>query len=256
MNFRSLPFLWLCVAAACCRVLQAGPIPASKPTTFPDWWFERDIIARIPAQAANPSPVYPTHYPAADDFSVANIGQFKKVATAAAEELNAKLPAPGAGSEINALVASWIAAPGPSVVRDDFAALNEGQLKAVAKLFYDRLLSVGQPPSFVSFAEPYPWSISASDDDAFALVNLGQVKRAFSFIVISPAEVEDPYLKDSDGDGIPDGWEIEQGLDPFDSADADNMSGGQTYLQIYTGSLGIDADPLQANSLGLVVYSP
>jgi len=97
----------------------------------------------------------------ADDYAAANLGQLKHIASRAAAEMNARLPS-GAGTEINALVAQWQAAPAPGVVRDDFAALNLGQLKAVAKPFYDRLFSAGYPVG-------YPWAGQSPDDYALAI---------------------------------------------------------------------------------------
>lgn len=66
----------------------------------------------------------------------------------------------------------------------------------------------------------------------------------------------DPYLADFDGDGIPNGWELENGLDPFSAADAAQMSGDLTNLQVYLQSLGAGGNPVTANPAGLVVYSP
>lgn len=66
----------------------------------------------------------------------------------------------------------------------------------------------------------------------------------------------DPYAADFDADGIPNGWEIETGLDPFNSADAANTSGGLTYLELYQQSLGAGGDPATANVAGLIVYAP
>ncbi len=66
----------------------------------------------------------------------------------------------------------------------------------------------------------------------------------------------DPYGDDFDGDGIPNGWEIEQGLDPFNPADAAHTSRGFTYLELYQQSLGGGVDPTTANVAGLIVFSP
>jgi len=55
----------------------------------------------------------------------------------------------------------------------------------------------------------------------------------------------DPFNTDTDADGIPDGWEIQFGLNPRNPADALIIaSGGLSYLQAY--QMGIDPnDPLQ-----------
>ena len=155
----------------------------------PAWWSERGVVNGQPA----------------DDYAVANLGQLKHVASKAAAELNAHLPG-GAGAEIDNLVASWRAAPAAGVTRDDFAAVNLGQLKAVAKRFYDRLISV-------HYLEAYPWANGQPDD--YASANLGQLKYLFSF----------DLTRDSDGDGLPDWWELAAGLDPNDPGDASLLTG-------------------------------
>lgn len=255
-RFRSLT--GLCLILLGLSGSFAGPIPANKPAHYPDWWFERDVIPRLPAHAANPAPTWPNHYPASDDYAVANIGQLKALAVAAAAELNILLPA-GAGSNITTLVGPWQAAPAVGVARDDFAVVNQGQLKAVASHFYDRLRQVGYFGPPLSGADRYPWTIGTNDDNAFSAVNLGQLKFIFSFIrtVSNTTSLSlDAYLADEDLDGMPNGWEVEHGLDPFDAADANLLNGAMTNLQAYQQTLGIGGDPAIINPLGLMVYSP
>lgn len=247
------PLAWLYIVLAL-PILHAGPIPTNQPAAFPDWWFERDVIPRLPSAAGNPSPAWPTDYPTADDYAAANLGQLKLIASKAAEELAATLPSPGAGLAIQSMTTAWQSAAPVGVTRDDFSALNQGQLKAVAKLYYDRFSEVGYRPSFLSPAQKYPWSSATADDDAYALVNLGQLKRVFSFFSASP--YFDAYLADADSDGIPNGWEIERGLDPFDPADASASNGGFTYLEIYQQSLLFGGDPATANFAGFVLSTP
>jgi hypothetical protein len=136
------------------------------------------------ARAVAPGPAWWTQHGvldpdgARDDFAAANIGQLKYLATqadAALDEAEAASPVPlssaqaQAKSAIDAMTAEWSALPLPEVPRDDFLALNAGQLKHVAALFYDRL---GLPP---------PWAGAAPLGDDFRLVNVGQLKQAFSF---------------------------------------------------------------------------
>jgi len=66
----------------------------------------------------------------------------------------------------------------------------------------------------------------------------------------------DPYAADFDTDGIPNGWEIEHGLNPFDSADAATINNGISNLVFYQQSLGAGADPSTINPSQLIVYSP
>ena len=47
-----------------------------------------------------------------------------------------------------------------------------------------------------------------------------------------------PAPLDSDGDGIPDAWEIAHGLNPRDAADAAKPdASGYTHLEVYVNSL-------------------
>ena len=131
--------------------------------------------------------------------------------------MDAKLSG-GAGDALHSLITSWSA---PSSSRNDFAPVNLGQLKNIAKPFYDRLIAAG-------LAQAYPWASATNPQDDFAAANVGQVKNLFSFELAAA----DP-LYDSDGNGLPDAWELQYfgrvGVDPAADADFD----GQTNLQEY-----------------------
>lgn len=168
---------------ACLALLSfgyAGPVPDDKPTHYPDWWFERDVIPRLPAHATNPNPIWPDHYPPTDDFSAANIGQLKNLAFLAAEDMDIKLPG-GSGPVLPTLTAAWLQESEFEVPQNDYTALNQGQLKYIASLFYDRLEDIGYTGHPLTSGTSYPWSGMATDDDSYALVNLGQLKYIFSF---------------------------------------------------------------------------
>jgi hypothetical protein len=66
------------------------PIPTGAPTYYPNWWFSRGIILRTDSTVT--SPVWPTNYPAADDYSAINQGQLKNLALQAYHELTSVLP--------------------------------------------------------------------------------------------------------------------------------------------------------------------
>jgi hypothetical protein len=181
---------------------------ATKPAHYPDWWFERDVIVRKPEEMSNLDPQWPLHYNAPDDFGIANIGQLKLIASKAAEEMDAALPAIGAGPAIHSLLAGWDPELG-GVDRDDYAVLNQGQLKYVAQLFYDRLADFNYSGPPLSGGAHYPWTDGSNpeataDDDSYAAVNLGQLKYVFSFVLAAAVPVGD-----SDGDGLPDDWEVQ-----------------------------------------------
>jgi len=187
--FRELTAAWL----------VAGLLLQSATAVAPEWWATRGVFK---AGAA------------ADDYAVANLGQLKNIAQKAAQEMEEGLFG-GAGEEINALIASWDAAPAAAVSRDDYAAVNLGQLKRVAKPFYDRLADGG--------SVAYPWSGTAADDHAIA--NVGQLKRVFSFTIVE---------FDSDNDGLPDAWEMQMfgnlDQDAADDFDLDGLTNLEEFL--------------------------
>ncbi|MCW1885038.1 DUF1800 family protein [Luteolibacter flavescens] len=189
-SFRQVPLLhrplllslaFGCVGSFLPTQLLAGPVPSDKPVHFPAWWFERDVIKRLDPPAA--TPLWASgHYPASDDFATVNEGQLKTMVAAAVAEMNSRLPdevdgagtSDGAGRALNNLVASWNAAPAPGITREDFAAVNVGQLKAVSSMIYGRLRAVGYPD--LSF-----WSNVLGNANDYAAANLGQVKYLLSF---------------------------------------------------------------------------
>ncbi len=359
-------------------LLCAGPIPAGKPAAYPDWWFERDVIPRLPAAAAKTSPSWPADYAAADDYAVANIGQLKAIANQAAVALDYAYP-DGIPDSLRGIIVKWItpvpATPtiqqgllgtyygnvalagtpalsrrevidfdwgygspastlpsdqysvrwtgyfvpsvsgsyvlqtnsddgvrlwlghekliddwtdhgastretpsldlvagkkyaikleyyengGGAVIqlkwqqpgssdfsiipfsqlystdtygyddliaylayleeppRDDFAALNQGQLKHIAGLFYARLVELGYQGAPLAGGQTRPWTTgTTSDDDDYALVNLGQLKRVFSFSLASLT------IPNADADGLSDAEEAAFGSSGTATNDFDN----------------------------------
>jgi hypothetical protein len=190
---------------------------------YPDWWFERDVIIRKPSSV---TAIWPGDYFQADDYAVANLGQLKHVTVQAKAELEALLGEAGPGEKISNLVQSW-SLPAPlNVVRDDYGVLNQGQLKFIAGLFYERLHDFGYVGAPLEAGQISPWDGASQPPDSFAAANLGQLKFLFSF---------DPkiWVTDTDQDGMEDHWESAHGLDPANSADAsfDTEGDGVSNLQ-------------------------
>lgn len=119
---------------------------------YPAWWAERGVIN--------------TASPVTNDFAVATQGQVKWIVRRAMDELNDVLPN-GAGSAVVNRVAafSWT---------NNYRVVNQGQLKSVAAVIYDRLIAVG-------YTNDYPWTATTNDDRNYAAANQGMVKNLFSF---------------------------------------------------------------------------
>lgn len=148
--------------------LWAAPIPSGKPSNYPSWWFSQGVI--VPSNPTNNIPAWSTDYPASDDYAVVNQGQLKNFATKAYAELQAHAPASvwstTQGTALTTLITSWTLTGG-----DNYAAINLGQLKTVAKPFYDVLILIG-------YTSSYPWTGTADD---YAAANIGQLKHIFNF---------------------------------------------------------------------------
>ncbi len=203
-NMRSLRFLAAkLLLAALISFTWTPEILAQAPS----WWVSWGVVN--------------TNYPA-KDFAPANIGQLKWFATNAFKELQSNFPG-GAGTSVLAVVSSFSA-------YSNFVAVNVGQLKYVAKPFYDRLIAEG-------YTNSYPWTTNTTtDDEDFAPANIGQVKYVFNFDI----------THDSDGDGMPDWWELAHGLNPTNNADAASDADGDHFLNIY--EYVHNSDPSSSNS--------
>lgn len=208
--FREITALLLLLALLLQSATAVAPGPA--------WWGSQSVL---------------DPYALADDYAIVNVGQLKYMAAKAAAAMEAALPG-GAGETINTLVAGWNAPPAAGVTRDNYLAVNQGQLKHVAAPFYDRL------------GLPYPWAGSGGIQDDYHLVNLGQLKHVFSFALnfrtagqgaaqipaatlaaalaqwqALPVKPAGSSTDDFDGDGIPNLQEYLMGRPLFDPLDID-----------------------------------
>ena len=168
---------------------------------MPPWWVSTGVV----------DPAIP-----ADDYAAVNQGQLKNFAAKAAVEMTSKYGDAGVGTDIPALVSSFETVSSGQTI-DDYAVVTLGQLKRVAKPFYERLFAAGHITSLPVWLTP-----NASEDD-YVAVNCGQVKTAFNFSIIqidAPA-AEDP---DSDHDGLSD--EIERNVTHTDPNDPDSDDDG------------------------------
>ena len=238
--------------------------------SVPQWWVERGIVVSADGEASSAT--------IDENYSVANVGQLMNIAKLAADELNDKVPnsaagfSGGAGSEITALVSAF---PIYNANKPDanYVAVNIGQLKYVSKSFYDRLWeiesaypnSVTWPTGMTFFSggtdstnHKYPWTAlpastasnyAAEMDKNYLAANIGQIKYLFSWDV-NIAEPEIDPNADTDGDGIPDWWELQYGLDPNNAADASALDDySVAYLTLYLS--GLEPNVADADNDGL-----
>lgn len=160
-------------------------------STQPDWWTDYSLI--------NDS--------ARQDGAVATQGQAKHVVEKTYQYLEDELINDGgAGPEATTLYTTYCVTAPDDVVADTLP-LTVGQLKYLAKPFYDRLNSteLGFDTSAMNPAsnDRYPWTVDQDDDADLALATLGQLKFVFSFDLIDWL----PPSADADRDQLPDYWE-------------------------------------------------
>ena len=242
-------------AAACVSIFAASA---------PEWWAERGV--------SEPGFDHFSDAAREDSLSAAKAGQLKNIATKACDELNEKLSgAGGAGAEIEGVVASFETFAESANPEGNFEVVNVGQLKFVAKPFFDRLYDVGQSrPDCVSLNgivlyenTKYPWPPKPADgspdlavwqEEQFEAATVGQLKYLFSWSVSgSHGSGSLPGGSDSNGNGIPDWWEHYYfgGL-IGDAAGGDFSGDGQTVLQHYQNG----TEPARNSSAKLSVYTP
>jgi len=139
---------------------ESNPFDVS-PGKVPQWWINYNVLNLTAAT---------------NDYTVANSGQLKHIASKAREAMNVIFTnSGGAGSTINTLVNAF-------QNTNNYVVINLGQLKHVAVPFYDRLSpnhTNGWPVGMIT--GPYPWSGSTNVAQDYSPGNVGQLKYIFSF---------------------------------------------------------------------------
>jgi len=194
---------------------------------FPAWWSVGD------PQSQDDKPVLTDAEP--NNHGPANIGQAKHMVKSALDALRPVLPQ--VALQIEADLAGIVDLTVPSTKTPEWldkqkAPLLIGQLKAIAHPFYVHLDAAAQSwlaaqrlANGTESGGIFPWTDDPSDDNHHAMANIGQLKAVFSL----------HFTRDTDGDGMPDLWEIAYGLDHEDPSDADLDAGnnGFSNLEVY-----------------------
>ena len=173
-----------------------------------------------------------------NNYAPANLGQLKNFADQAKAHLDQQMHGlGGAGLDIQTMTDGWTSAA------DSYLPINLGQLKSVVDKFYTRLdvVHFDYKSQLISTPNlyggiwtgnpPRPWNVNTALTDNYAPVNLGQLKILFSFDLSKdgPDALPDwwekyyfngttgnPPAGDSDGDGLTNLQEYQQGTNPND----------------------------------------
>lgn len=136
------------------------------------WWFYRGVI---PLEPVTPD----------ENLRPVIQGQLKNMAVQARDELEDKF---GPSTSIDALVDPWFdPVTGDPILGKEKAIMNIGQVKAVAKIFYDHYKTLNIPVKLddgtvvSTAAGDYPWPATTPIDLNLAPANIGQLKHLFSF---------------------------------------------------------------------------
>ena len=148
----------------------------------PVWWTTRGIT--VPGAEIQ-------------DYAILNQGQLKQFAYGTFLEWQS-VPPNSPGSDVTALIGQWttinssgVRVPKVNAMTMDYAPVTLGQLKAVAKVFFDRMIDLGA-------ANNYPWAQDYSSTqlneqiDDYAVANIGQAKALFSFTLSGVDTWENP----------------------------------------------------------------
>lgn len=211
----------------------------------PSWWKARGVMPEAYDEESAEA--------REENFEAAKLGQLMNLAEKAAEELNENVPG-GAGDAITELI-SGFKKYDPKDPDANYQALTAGRLKTVAAVFYGRLAEL--PETYVNYGSlrgKYPLAQEEGDSEEFAsddtVVNVGQLKNAFAWSLTSVAS------DDSDGDGIPDSWEMKY-FGNLATANGTNCYNGDGISDLQKYQEGKDPTlPPEGSDLFLIVYTP
>jgi hypothetical protein len=166
-----------------------------------------------------------------------------------------RLPSDWSQSDLGTLIESWNA---PSELADDYQVVTVSQLKELLAVFYSALdnYRLTHAPGWQSVANPWGQIAAVEALESEPIVNIGQVKQAFiglqgnrrafgsgDLSAIGETAGQSgtsltgerfafglDWMDDTDGDGVADLWEVQQGSNPYNS----DHSSGLLGLTVFT----------------------
>ncbi len=194
-------------------------VPMLALATAPQWWTDLQVLDSSATT---------------NDYAAINQGQLKNLATKAYYHLQTNVP-PTVWSSQSATLSALITGfqTSTNTARNDYAAVNIGQLKTVAKPFYDLLNKAGYTNSVHTSTNGYPWTGREVQANDYAMANIGQAKNLFSFDLAGfhrelPDSVKQQIVNADTHDLI---TSINQVLED-DDFDGDGISNIDEYIQI------------------------
>lgn len=221
---------------------------AANTDHIPQWWVDRGIISSK-ANELESSTID-------DNYAAANLGQLMFIATRAKEELDFNYPGSSTPASIalTNLINGFVQNntvntnnPNPDFnIENNYKPLNIGQLKYVARHFFDRLAELPRDEfsrpvkmKFVGGNGKYPWldlpdANSPEYESAmkrnYDIATIGQIKNLFSWSLRPKT--------DENNNEIPDWWERQHFGGLISNPNADISGNGISILDAY--KLGLD----------------
>jgi len=218
------------VAACLLGALSSQNLEAAEPS----WWTGTET--RILKEAT-----------VAENYAPLNLGQLKLVATKAKIHLAQELANIGISGPGFSNISDMVAAFTPRVDQSEtektaarganYAPANLGQLKAVAKPFYEFLILIGYDTKqnlrnhgAGAWGFDYPWNTATpiAIEENYAPANLGQLKWVFCFDLAHDENLDgepDWWGEDKDGDGMSNYYELVHQLQAIVSDGGGNFDG-------------------------------
>lgn len=173
------------------------------------------------------------------------------------QAVSARYPMAGAGF----LFAGFLAVHASDPLNEGLTISHDAKTESFTLSWWgtdDHTYFIQFSPDLTSGWQYVPLIEQGFDDTiAWGFYLAGEPGRAFFRLRFTDLPAPDPYLAVFGGDGIPSGWKLENGLDPFLDYTGLSPDGSTlTYWELWQLSLEGGNDPADGNLAGLIVYTP